>query len=157
MRSHHLRVAGDVVESVRHLQRERVAGFTPQELAEARLGEFVVAGEHGRDGRQVPVLALVGGQAARMGQHRLRRPDASHVAPADPQVGLQDVRHHEARRQLEGPRERGVDRAAPRLPGAERLLVFLRRLWGGAARFTSAFIDWVHGVPAIPAPRPVRC
>ena len=103
----HVRVAADVVERVRRLQRERVARLEAEQVAEGRPGRVeVVVVEERCDRGDMEALALVGRQRGGARERRARHRDPARVAAADEQVRLQHVRHHEAGRFLQGERQR---------------------------------------------------
>ncbi len=121
------RIAGEVVERIRHLQRERIARLQTQHLIEPRRGQLVVVGGGGRDRGKMQSLALVGPQARGANQQRARPSNAPRIATAHEQPGLQHVRHHEAGRLPQRRRKLLVGAAVPALERGERTLVGLRR------------------------------
>ena len=143
---HALHVAADVVERVRHLQRERIARLEAQELAEggARPVEVIVVQERCERG-DMEALAPVGRQRSGARERRACHGDAARVAAADEQVRLQHVGHHEARRLAQGARERCLGAVAPALIDGQRALEFNERRRLGARDRAAAVIAAAHG------------
>ena len=143
---------------MRRLQRERVARLEPQQLAEdgACALEVVVVEQRGDRG-DMEALARVGRQRGGARERRARQRDAARVAAAGEQVRLQHVRHHEARRLLQGERERRLGAVAPALIGGQRALERLERRRLGARDGAAAVVDGVHGDDPTTRLRPARC
>lgn len=143
--AHARRFTGDVVQRMRHLQREHVARVTAQQLAQTLLGILVVVVEHGRDGRQVQSLALVGRQLGGECQHGARRTHPTRIAAAQQQIRLQRVCHHKTGSLLQGHRKGFIGTAAPRLERGERSFVGVEGGRLGTRNSASAQVEVAHG------------
>lgn len=139
------RVAGDVVEGMRHVQRKNVTRLQAQQGPEPCPGAFVVVIQYRGERGQVQSLDLVDRHAGDVGQHRARRSDPVRVAAADTQVSLQHVRHHEAGGFPQRQCQRLFGTLSPTLEQGQRMLV---RLQGGGRRTrdrAASFVVPAHG------------